>query len=313
VKVFIAYPPNESGKGKFISRLVPALEKLGVQCQYENQQACDIALGLTRWRSKVKIPKILRMDGIYLEKGPKEDWNNMRVRKSIKKSNAIIWQSQFCKRMSEKIFKIKHKKDFVIFNGADPLEFGVYEYKSPFKKNVLFCAKWFSKKERKHKRLSDCIQIAQDYHNKNVGFWIAGECGIKKSKVSNLTFLGNLNKENLALFYKVSNVLVYPTLYDWCPNVIVEALVAGCPVICNAGSGPEELAKLNPKNIVLQLDSHNNFRKMKRNKPPNFDLNLIYEALDKILSIKNTRIQVPELYIDNIAKQYKQAFEEVLK
>jgi glycosyltransferase involved in cell wall biosynthesis len=38
-----------------------------------------------------------------------------------------------------------------------------------------------------------------------------------------------------------ADVLLHPRLGDWCPNVVVEALACGLPVVCGSWGGAAEL------------------------------------------------------------------------
>ena len=98
------------------------------------------------------------------------------------------------------------------------------------------------------------------------GLFIAGDVP-DKYKCDGITFLGRLEEPMLRRWLKTCATIVYMARYDWCPNALVEAIVAGCGVVYN------------PK----------------------------CEAAKELVVAGPTA-----LHIDNIAKQYKQVFEEVL-
>jgi glycosyltransferase involved in cell wall biosynthesis len=53
-------------------------------------------------------------------------------------------------------------------------------------------------------------------------------------------FLGNLNAEQIARWYAASNLFCLPSYSEGCPNVIIEALACGRPVVAtNVGGIPE--------------------------------------------------------------------------
>ena len=117
MKVFIEYVSDISGKSKFINRLIPALGKLGVTI-HSSPIGCDVALGLNRWKSKIRIPKVLRIDNIK-----KSKYRNDLMRRSVKKSDAVIFQSEYAKKLVFKKLKIVPNKYYVIHNGDDPNEY----------------------------------------------------------------------------------------------------------------------------------------------------------------------------------------------
>lgn len=288
MKVFIDYKLNETGKGKFLRRLIPALKKLGVKTRFK-EKGCDVALGISRWRTDIKIPKVVRVDGIHLIENKKNDWKNKRIKKGIKKANAVIYQSKYAQKKVKKYFKLKDKKEFVIFNGANP-----DDYKESFniRINVISSAKWCHRNRyRKHKRLDTVIEVAE--RMPDVNFYVAGRLIDKHKNTDNLTFLGQLEEKELRKYLRTANIMLYPATIDWMPNSVIEALCAGCPVVCRAGHGVAEVVKVCGGKITNSTD-------------------------EMVLAIKDLLenpivVNTDPIHIDTIALQYKKAFERVLK
>lgn len=220
MNVFIDYKLNDSGKGKFIQRLIPALRKIGVKCKFK-QKGCDVALGVSGWKTKTSLPRVLRVDGIYLDKGKKQTWRNKQIRTAISKSDYVIYQSKFSKNTVNKKFKINPPCS-VIYNGANPDDYrNAKPIKSPYKYNVLMAARWGN---RKHKRLDAHLEAIKNTNSDNVHFWLAGECDVKSTE--KLTVLGYLPDEELRRYMVMADTFLYLADLDWCPNVIVEARIA---------------------------------------------------------------------------------------
>ena len=302
MKLFLDYKLNDSGKGKMLQRLIPALKRLGVKTKFK-EKGCDVALGISRWRSDIKIPKVIRIDGIHLTKSKKNDWKNERIRKGIKKADAVIFQSEFAKKKVKKYFKLKDKKEFVIFNGADPddynltnlvlrgAEFVPLKNRKDSHYNIIASAKWCHRNGyRKHKRLDTVIKVAScmpDIH-----FYVAGRLIDKYKETDNLTFLGQLEEEKLRRVLRMSHIMLYPAEYDWCPNAVVEAICAGCPVVCTEGHGVTELMRACGGKAANTVDE------------------MIY-AINDLLA-NPIVVNTDPVHIDTIAKQYKKALESVL-
>lgn len=311
MRLYIQYSLNESGKGKFLRRLIPELEKLGVHCQFE-ERGCDIALLIRLFRAPIsrKVPKVIRMDGISLLDTPRERRKaTHRILASIKQCDAVIYQSRFAQRMLRGLLGFVHASEYLIANGANPTDYSVRPVTSPYAKNVVMCAKWFSNIERKHKRLKEMVEIAYNYNRQDTGFWVLGRTAGLNPSHPRVRFVGHLNDRDLARYLKLADVMLHLAWYDWCPNSVVEALVAGVPVICANQGGTSELVGNN--GWVLDIDKTIAARRIRSNVPPAFDSAKVIYALDQALS-NPIRVHVPHLHIETIAKQYKKVFDEVL-
>ena len=306
MKLYIQYKLNDSGKGKFLKRLIPHLEDLGVKCSLKDKKA-DITLGVRRFREKIKGPKILRVDGIHMHTDKKTYYTNDLTKKSIKQADGVIWQSQFCKDIVTGVFKIKPKKDFIIFNGAYHNKYYI-PYNNIKNNFVIMSARW---KDRPWKRLKDCINVAKEVRKKkDILFFIAGKID-KKIDYDGIKTLGLLSDDVLKVFLYSAKAMLNLSYYDWCPNAVVEALVAGVPVVCNNASGVKEI--IDPESCEVVNCDHEPVAKIWRHdKPPPVDPVPVAEALIRVLN-SGKRANVPHLHIQEIARQYKAAFESVLK
>jgi glycosyltransferase involved in cell wall biosynthesis len=290
MKVFVDYELNNSGKGKFLKRLIPALAKIGVKC-YFKPQGCDVALGISKWRNLPRMPRVLRVDGIHLRKGKKETWRNEQIRKSIKGSDLVIFQSIYARDTVIKKLTVVPQKTEVIFNGANPEDYIVKPALLYGKPNVLLVARWGEKRERKDKHLGWHLKIANEMPHTH--FWLIGALPYKVEPRSNLTIVGELKEEELRKYLVAADALLYLAHPDWCPNTVIEALVAGLPVVGIKGSGVEE---------VLCAGKWGGFVAK--------DLKQVPVGLDYAISNKATVCR-EDLYIDNIAQKYKRAFERI--
>lgn len=312
MKLYIQYEKgNQSGKGKFLDRLIPELEELGVTCQYEKEGA-DIALGLTRWREKTKMPKVLRVDGIHLINDKKHLWNNNRIRKSIKKADAVIYQSEWGRFMIESIFNFKNVCSYVIHNGAHPRKYEL-PIASPYPKNVIMSAKWAARDDRRQKRLKDMVEISYEYikRHSDVCFWIAGRNELPVIREERIVNLDYLEDSVLRRYLAMADVMLNLAWWDWCPNAVVEAICARCVVVGSDKSGVGELINL-CGGVGVNIDKTIPPRvKYPDNYPPSFDHSKVIAGLDKAFT-GNVFVDFSPVDIRNVAREYKTVFEAVL-
>lgn len=323
MRLFIQYKLNNTGKSKFLSRLIPELEALGVKVQFKEKKA-DIALLISRNRNKPfdklpKCPKVIRLDGLDISTEKKERTRyRVRTRHEINPCDAIIYQSKFCKYMYDGIVKPRVGKTYIIHNGANPVDYvNIPVVKSDYTKNILLVSKWFQKKHRYYKRLHKMWEIAQYYINlrsSDCCFWIAGETnGIVKTlpKHDRIRFLGQLPEEDLKPYMRLCDVILHLSWFSWCDNSLIESIIAGCvPIVSNQGGNAEVVEKCN--GIVLGLDKPIAAERIESPFPPDIDRNMVMDAIDTAL-ISPPRIYIPPIHIKNIAKEYFKVFEEVLR
>ena len=311
MKVYIEYDlANTSGKGKFLSRLTREWDKIGIKYS-DNQKGCDVRLAITRYRTKSKLPTAIRIDGAHAMmpineiNGSKRKkvaestkWKNKHTTECINKAKVVIWQSEFCKKAGHSFWKIKPKKEYVIFNGASKDEFLP---RAP-EKRIVMSAYW---KKRPHKRLNEMLEIALDYveSHTDVYFDVLGDIEIAVPSHKNIVYHGYTNHKGMAQVFAKAAGMLNLCYSDWCPNAVVEALVAGVPVICTANHGASEI--VGDSGIVLDVgDDVINNRMPTQAQIPIKNKEPIYNALDTVLKGKSTFSEPEHLDISKIALKY---------
>ena len=154
------------------------------------------------------------------------------------------------------------------------------------------------------------VKLILGYPRKDVTFWILGDTGGANYNSKNIVCTGSLKEEGVRRTLGFASCMLYLPYFDWNPNAVVEALVAGVPVIGSRGCGVEELVL----DSGALIDTHKPIKpKLHKNlKPPDVkNPEAVYAALDQFLNFKVT-VRRPDLYIQNTAKQYKKVFDEAL-
>jgi len=289
---------KDSGKHKFLNRLHLQLKSMG--CEFVKNDA-DILLHIGRRISGIRAKKIImRVDGLMFNKETNWEKMNRRTKKYIDKSDAVIYQSGFCKEAYTRFLGVD-KPSSLINNGAGKSEFLPRNKKNYF----LSHCNW-----RPHKRLENiCNGFIRSLQNGlNADLIIAGKVD-KPVKHSRIKYEGWIGTGRIKELLSGAIATIHLSWIDWCPNAMVESIVAGCPVIYSDSGGSPEIGESAGTPIKdVQWD----FKPCYHYRPPDLDLEGISDAM---IYLKNNDYKVDreDLYIENIAKKYFDFFHKVLK
>jgi glycosyltransferase involved in cell wall biosynthesis len=237
------------------------------------------------------LPSVLRVDGVHFRRGPKERWRNEQIRKAIKKSDLVIFQSEFAKKTVTKTLGIVPRRTRVIHNGARVEDYIGLKVPSGYREqkcNVLMAARWG---DRESKNLKGHLLVAKEMEGTGVHFWLAGETSKKIRDTENMTVLGKLDDKELRPHQAHADCMLYIPKWDWCSNAVIECLVAGTPVLTRKKI--EGVSELVGRDGGWCVDSYEDVLMCLRNTVP------------------GTHLQgfcLYRFFIGEIAKQYKDAF-----
>jgi len=293
-----------SGRSFFLNALAKELPKQGVEVVFDGEH--DVSLHSIRMWCKSKRPRILRLDGVYHDTG--KDWKakNESLKHHADSADGIVCQSEFSKQMVMRFLGVPEEKIQVIFNGALFCEFPVNI--AIANHHYIAASKW-----RPHKRLDDIIESFLIADIDKSLLTVIGD--LQKSGIDSdrylrnprIRILGQTDHDKLVAYYMGATASVHLCWFDACPNSVVEAIVAGCPVICNNTGGTHEIVRPSG-GIVLNLDEPYDYRPVDLYHPPKIDRNKVAEAMRKCAESRPV-ITSDHVNIENIAGQYKTFFE----
>jgi len=298
---------NAGGKAAFLYRLKKVIGAYGIEVVTNRRKSHEVSLHISRISHKSKSKKIIRIDGVYHNN--KENWKtrNLSMKHSAKMADGIIYQSKFSQQMGHKYLG-KHDKEIVIHNGVDYKWYNKIPIpEKQFERNYLAAAKW-----RPHKRLTDIIESFILLDDKDACLHVAGN--IKNSRIDwqkykdhpNIKFLGQVSQKTLGGLFKMCDASIHLCWFDSCPNSVIEALGAGCPVISNNTGGTPELIQ-KAGGIICEVDQEYRLQPVDLYNPPVIDRNIIAEAM--ITCVKEPpRINRKAVHIAHVAKQYASFF-----
>lgn len=175
-----------------------------------------------------------------------------------KRADATVFQTKYCKSLYDKGAKtifgfegpMNVKKGHIIYNGVDR---DIFNETGP-KKNLNGKYKIFhvATTGMTRKGLGAVLEFAHLLkNNPEIQFYLVGRqiedpvFGYEIKKFPNVHYLGHTNdRYELASFYRSGDILLYPTINDCSPNVVLEAMSCGMPVVAkNSGGSPELILK----------------------------------------------------------------------
>lgn len=250
---------------------------------------------------------------------------NRSVLEGIKKADAIIYQSNFsldsysyfCDDFGE------HKYS-IITNGVCLNQFSPEKGENGMDRNfgedhlnILSSGKF-----RIHKRLQDSILLLEKIIEEvpEARLFVLGQLDeqtyetvtklvLKRKLQDHIVFMGKVHFDELPALYASMDVMLHPSWVDSCPNVVVESLASGTPVICPSTGGTPEL--VGNGGIIVDEEFEFGFKEYYNlRKIPPIDQDKYLEAVMNIHGNKEhysekARARAEErLNIENIADDY---------
>tara|TARA_B100001250_G_scaffold84532_1_gene69864 strand:+ start:3873 stop:4973 length:1101 start_codon:yes stop_codon:yes gene_type:complete len=243
---------------------------------------------------------------------------NRNISWLVKNSHGLIFQSQLSKAMHDKfIGNLDSQRCTIINNGIDLDEYSPCHREERWKEffpNILVSASSY----RPQKRLSSAIKLVNSLVNQfpRICLHVLGDLNrpvqeeIKGLDVSKCIFHGKISLDLLPSFYSACDLQLHLSLLDPCPNVVVEGLASGLPVVTPRESGAFELIDFNKDWSVeegKEIDYYENHRPWSFSDieiPPYKEK--IISMVDNIVENKSLARNIAEknLNIDDISSKY---------
>ena len=307
-------PKSNSGPNKFTRQLFRSLINDNLIKPVSNPSEADIEFFLIQQQQEKLKPAVLRLDGIYFNSSQDYNTQNKSILHAYNNANAVIFQSEFNKKLTEKWFG-NHKNGHVIHNAPDlevasranPDFWNTRPQLPSVKKgvDVWSCASSW----RPHKRLKDNIRYFIEMAEEKSILLIAGD-GAKDSDFSDVKdllgkrifYLGNLDYITLLSLYKRSSTFIHLAYLDHCPNVVVDALACNCHVVCSSAGGTKELVNKGKGTVIIEKDwdfspielynppalDFSSYLVMSSKEPANYDIgscaNMYYSVFKSVLN-----------------------------
>ena len=199
------------------------------------------------------IPIILNQNGVYFKGWYGDGWKekNQIMRRAYHAADYILWQSNFCRNSAEKFLGPVTCSGEILFNAVDTNKFAPISVKENSEFTFLVAGKFTSNSYYRLKGALDAFEILQK-KNKDIFLKISGFIEIELAKKlgeqitskgleGKVSFTGAYNQDIAPEIYNSANALLMLKYMDASPNVVIEAMACGLPIIYSATGGTPEL------------------------------------------------------------------------
>jgi len=289
---------SNTGPNSFGTRIADILTLRGHQIVTKDEDY-DVFLCFIEPASQPKqgTKFIHRLDGIWF-KPDQYETHNARIKWAYDNAHHVVWQSEFDKIMTEKWWG--SKTGSVIHNGIKLSNAKVSPQLENLKKQsnrIFSCsANW-----HRQKRLKENIQLFQKVANSDDKLIVLGSNPDYIVNDPRVIYAGSQPHQICLEVYAISDWFLHLAWLDHCPNVVVEALSQGCPVICTESGGTKEIVR--DSGLIVKEKHQYQFQLCDYDNPPDIDLD------DIDLSVRPI-VQNNHLDIEKICDQYENIFKK---
>jgi glycosyltransferase involved in cell wall biosynthesis len=187
-------------------------------------------------------PVVVNQDGVAYPAwaGEKTEALNARHRHVLRSAAHVVYQSAFCKETVDRFVGPPTGSWEVLHNAVDTRTFVPLD-RPPGGTPVLLLAGDQSQSYRLTVAL-DTLALLPDARLLVAGSLVGGEEHIDELGLADrVELVGRYAQRDAPALYRRAHVLLHPKVNDPCPNVVLEALACGLPVVHSATGGTVEL------------------------------------------------------------------------
>jgi len=202
-----------------------------------------------------KIPIILNQNGVFYKGWYPKGWEekNLQMSGAYHIADYVFWQSEFSRATANSFLGERKGPGEILFNAVD---LNLFKPKSnnvqlPSRVNFLIVGKFNSNHlyaiEPAIMALKSNLSLGYNFHLSIAGYInstlqkkiieIVENLGISDS----VSLIGRYNQIDAPVIYRSAHVLIHLKYLDPCPNVVIEGMASGLPVIYSESGGTAEL------------------------------------------------------------------------
>jgi len=243
----VHWDAEHTGPASFAKRLAVQLGNMGHQLADPDDY--DIALvfieGTKRLRSD--RPYVQRLDGLWFKPEQMKAGMNDHITSTYIRAAHVICQSEFDRDMAERWLGQSRCQMSIIRNGVELKRATIKSEQlitmhEKYERIFVSSAQWHPQK-----RLHDNVEVfrhIRDTQFPNSCLIVLGNNPDYHIADKGVFYAGSIRHDLCAEVYAVADWMIHMAWLDHCPNVVVEAIAQGCPVLCSSEGGTKELVDL---------------------------------------------------------------------
>lgn len=299
---------SSSGPNTFARRFAQALYAGGHEPCFTAEGA-DVSLVFIEPSGARLAPKVVqRLDGIWFK--PDEfEAKNRSIRALYDRADAVIWQSDFDRRMTTKWWG-QPRHGTIIHNGIDTTPVkeltisSLVDLRSQYKKMYVCSANWHPQKRlAANVRLFECLQKQEP----SSCLIVLGAHPDVRATGPHVFYAGSQPPEVYNEIYSAANWMLHLAWADHCPNVVIEALAQGTPVVCSDVGGTKEL--IGTYGMVLKEQAYD-FELADYDNPPDVDVTQVVSLPERQQLDYSS---IADIDIRHVTERYVRLFESLLR
>lgn len=298
---------NGTGPGTFANRLARRLFESGHEVVFSNVGADVSLVFIERTGAPLAKKVVQRLDGVWFK--PNEfHTKNTTIKDLYSKADAVVFQSDFDKQFVEKWWGGHHWRT-VIGNGIElkPVTEltipALVDLRAQYDRMYVCSSNWHAQK-----RLEANVRLFQHIQKKHPSscLIIMGNNPDYLATGPHVFYTGPVPPEVYSQIYSAANWMLHLAWADHCPNVVVEALAQGTPVVCSEVGGTKEL--VGGYGLVLKEQPYN-YELADYDNPPTIDVTQVEDLPDRATLDYSS---IADIDIRSVANKYIRLFEELI-
>jgi len=206
-----------------------------------------------KWLRRKKIPLVVNQNGVFYPGWFEGDWKRMNaiMAEGYHLADYVFWQSEFCRKSADHFLGARTGPGEVLYNAVDTELFKpqLKKEKRPF--TFLITGKI---SDGLFYRLESClrglakVRVGGLDFKLNISGWLSPQSELASKELvkslrldGSVNFLGGYNQGQAPGIYQGADAYVITKYMDPCPNVVLEAMACGLPVLYSSSGGVPEL------------------------------------------------------------------------